>query len=190
MIPDDAAPPPVWVRTVDAGPLRFDVAALLDSGVDVFSTLTGAARALTPGHGLLVIAPFHPVPLRTLLAEDGLQSWADTDGDGQWQVRFWKPGKPAALAPPDPVTASGRAPRFWVDGDLLHLDVSALPPPRPMLEVLRFIDRTSPREDLMIHVPHIPTLLFDDLEDRGWSWTVMDDGPDPSPIRVLLHPPA
>lgn len=202
--------PPAWVSAIDRNSPRYSVATLLEGGQDVFLTLTAAAAALTPGEGFLVIAPFHPVPLRTLLERDGIQSWGDCDADGHWQIRFWKPLPPKPDANKDPTAGpeggagdgtdldelpASKAVFRIVEGET-HIDVSTLPPPKPMLEILRFIDRTAPTDTLVIHVPHIPVLLFEDLEERDWQWAVLDDGTvgdsdsdDSGPVAIRLYPP-
>ncbi|MBF0372401.1 MAG: DUF2249 domain-containing protein [Alphaproteobacteria bacterium] len=85
--------PPDWVADVDSRPVALiDVPALLDASVDPFPILTAAADAVGTGEGMVVLAPFDPIPLRDMLTERGFSNWGMLDPDGRWRVRFYRAG--------------------------------------------------------------------------------------------------
>lgn len=65
---------------------EIDVRADIAAGHEPFPRIMAAVNSLTPGEGLLLIAPFEPEPLYTVLTEHGLEHEAVARGDGAWQV--------------------------------------------------------------------------------------------------------
>ncbi|SOD96928.1 DUF2249 domain-containing protein [Caenispirillum bisanense] len=178
---------PAWVADVDADPAaEIDVGRLLAQGGDPLSTLTGTAATVPAGRGMVVVAPFDPVPLRDLLAGDGFESFVEPLADGRFRVRFFRAGGCAAARSPAPPAPAAEPPRkFWMDADGLHLDVRGLPPPRPMLDVLAFLDGGAHSQPLTVHVPQFPVHLVPELEDRGWSWDIVADEPGHVILRLV-----
>lgn len=167
---------PEWVAAVDAAdPEAHDVAAILAAGGDPFSTLTGAAFALAEGAALVVRAPFDPEPLRRHLEASGFRTWAEAGPGGRWRVRVQRlrTAPPAAAPPADDTNRS-----FWLEEGVLHLDVRRLPPPKPLREILAFLDHGPHGGRFVVHVPHAPIHLFPELEERGWRWTIQSDDDD------------
>ena len=76
--PADAAPPD---RLVDTRPI-------FDSGQEPLPVILDEAEQVPPGGTLLLIAPFHPLPLRRLLRRRGFASTAWPDADACWHVAF------------------------------------------------------------------------------------------------------
>ena len=69
----------------------FDARPTIADGGEPFNDIMAAAAALAPGEELVVLAPFDPVPLKSVL---GSQEFAfdTTDlGDGDWEVTFRRP---------------------------------------------------------------------------------------------------
>lgn len=184
---------PDWVDAVDADPVAdIDVSRLLASGGDPFGVLTRTAAMVEAGRGMVVVAPFDPVPLRDLLAGEGFENHVEALADGRFRVRFLRAGgcEAAVAAPraPVPATADAEADasrKFWMEDDGLHLDVRGLPPPRPMLEVLRVLDGGAHAQPLMVHVPQFPVHLIPELEDRGWSYEIIAEAPGHIVLRLV-----
>ena len=65
------------------------------------------------------------------------------------------------------------------------LDLRQLPPPGPMLEVLRRIETGQGGARFSILVPHVPVPLFPELTARGWRWSILSD--DASGAIILLE---
>lgn len=68
----------------------FDVRPRLARGEEPFSLIRARVDALTPGHGVTIVAPFLPAPLIELLKSEGFQSTLERRADGAWAVNFWR----------------------------------------------------------------------------------------------------
>ncbi|WP_415909638.1 DUF2249 domain-containing protein [Oleiharenicola sp. Vm1] len=68
----------------------LDVRPLLAEGTEPFAAIRERVDALTPGHGVTVIAPFLPAPLIELLKSEGFESSMERRADGAWAVNFWR----------------------------------------------------------------------------------------------------
>lgn len=68
----------------------LDVRPLLAEGHEPFPLIRARVDALTPGHGLTVVAPFLPAPLVELLKSEGFESMMERRADGAWAVQFWR----------------------------------------------------------------------------------------------------
>ena len=68
----------------------LDVRPMLARGEDPLAVIRGKVDALTPGHGLTVVAPFLPAPLIELLRSEGFASSLERRADGGWSVNFWR----------------------------------------------------------------------------------------------------
>ncbi|MEX0759733.1 MAG: DUF2249 domain-containing protein, partial [Tistlia sp.] len=64
-----------------------DTRPIFEAGFEPLPALLDAAEALAEGGLLLVIAPFHPQPLRRLLGRRGFTSAARQEPDG-WRIAF------------------------------------------------------------------------------------------------------
>lgn len=74
----------------------------------------------------------------------------------------------------------------WHDEEGLHLDLRGLEPPQPMVAILSEIESgaTGP---LILHMDRDPIFLYQELEDRGWSWRQgQPDGQ--TPVILELRP--
>ncbi|MEI6051575.1 MAG: DUF2249 domain-containing protein [Opitutaceae bacterium] len=67
----------------------LDVRPNLARGEEPLPLIRARVDALTPGHGLTIIAPFLPAPLIELLKSEGYQSTMERRADGAWSVNFW-----------------------------------------------------------------------------------------------------
>ncbi|EKV27594.1 hypothetical protein C882_1440 [Caenispirillum salinarum AK4] len=190
MTPVDASAattPPSWVADVEADPVAtVDAADLLAQGGDPLSTVLAAATPVPAGRGLVVVAPFDPVPLRDLLATHGFENFSRPVGDGRYRVTFLRVGgcrESVASEPAAPAQPPKR--KFWMDADGLHLDARGLSAPGPMIEILRFIDGGAHDQPLMVHVPQFPVHLIPELEERGWTWDLLDETPGHVILRLM-----
>ena len=68
----------------------LDVRPSLAQGDEPLPIIRAAVNALTPGHGVTVVAPFLPAPLIELLKSEGFQSTMERRADGAWAVNFWR----------------------------------------------------------------------------------------------------
>jgi len=68
----------------------FDVRPNLAKGEEPLPLIRARVYALTPGHGVTIVAPFMPAPLIELLKSEGFQATMERRHDGGWAVNFWK----------------------------------------------------------------------------------------------------
>ena len=89
---------------------------------------------------------------------------------------------------PLPAASPGAAHRRWRDADGEHLDVRGLPPPQPLVTVLRLLpELQAAGQALTLHHDRDPLLLYPELAELGWS---ADALPAPAgEVRLLLQPP-
>ena len=65
----------------------LDTRPIFDAGREPLPAILDAAASLPEGGALLLVAPFHPVPLRRLLRQRGFASTAEQQADA-WHVVF------------------------------------------------------------------------------------------------------
>jgi len=61
----------------------------------------------------------------------------------------------------------------WRDLDGLHIDVSGLSPPEPMVAILELIERPDINEPIIVHHNREPLHLYPELNERGWSHEII-----------------
>lgn len=64
---------------------------------------------------------------------------------------------------------SPAAPIEWREGEVPHIDVRGLPPPQPLVSILRRVQSLRPDEQLVVHHDRVPVLLFPELAEIGWE---------------------
>lgn len=57
----------------------------------------------------------------------------------------------------------------WTDADGVHLDLTGLEPPAPMLAVMAEINVSD--APLTLHMDREPIFLYPDLQEKGWVWS-------------------
>ncbi|MEO8134520.1 MAG: DUF2249 domain-containing protein [Betaproteobacteria bacterium] len=72
------------------------------------------------------------------------------------------------------------------DGDI-HIDVRGLPPPGPLLAILRLID-AGDHVAIVVHHDRDPLLLYPELAERGWTAQRIP-APD-GEVQLRLEPPS
>ncbi|GIK96413.1 MAG: hypothetical protein BroJett029_06220 [Alphaproteobacteria bacterium] len=75
-------------RARAANGTSLDLRPVFERGEEPLCLILDAADATAEGDTLTVTAPFHPVPLRRLLAGRGFASLAKDLADGAWEVVF------------------------------------------------------------------------------------------------------
>lgn len=166
---DKAGGPPGWLAlALDVEP--FDVRALLAGGEDPLGAIIERANRVEFGGFLVVDAPFNPSPLRRVLAAQGFSSYGRRLSPTHWRVFFhmdggqdWERDAEVAQGPEGALT--------WREEDGLHIDVRRLPPPLPMLAILRALEAMDPPEPVVVHHERVPQFLFPELAERGWRVT-------------------
>ena len=61
------------------------------------------------------------------------------------------------------------APRRWHEGEVVHLDLRGLPPPQPLVAILRLLrEQGDPGAPVIVHLERDPLMLYPELAEIGW----------------------
>jgi uncharacterized protein (DUF2249 family) len=122
-----------------------------------------AVESLAPGQGLLLIAPFKPQPLFSVMERKGFTHEVSEIGGGDFEVRF----RPL---PTDIVASEDvRNDDEWPE-PARSFDLSDLDPPQPMVRILSELETMSSGEVLFAVLVREPLFLFPELTKRGHKW--------------------
>lgn len=183
---DDAvAPeaPPVWLGAFDAqAAARIDVRPLLAAGRDPFEAIMGLACPRAVGDGLIIEAPFNPVPLRRVLSEQGFETFAERLAAGHWQLLCQRL-RPASLTVPANA-GTGQGARVWRENDGVHIDVRDLSPPAPLVAIVRLLESDAHSGIIVAHLNRDPVHLYPELAERQWSAVPLPS--EPGEVRLRL----
>jgi hypothetical protein len=81
------------------------------------------------------------------------------------------------------------APRRWHEGDVVHLDLRGLPPPQPLVAILRLLrEQGDPGAPVIVHLERDPLMLYPELAEIGWVAECMSAEPGAVVLR-LERPP-
>ncbi|GAB2594122.1 hypothetical protein GCM10027034_29060 [Ramlibacter solisilvae] len=73
----------------------------------------------------------------------------------------------------------------WLEDGIAHIDVRSLPPPEPLVAILRRIRELRTGDSLIVHHNRVPVLLFPELAEIGWE---AEQIPAPAgEVRLLLR---
>ena len=61
------------------------------------------------------------------------------------------------------------AARQWREQGIAHIDVRGLPPPQPLVAILRRVHTLPAGEELIVHHDRDPLLLYPELAEIGWE---------------------
>jgi hypothetical protein len=59
--------------------------------------------------------------------------------------------------------------REWTEDGAAHIDVRGLPPPQPLVAILRRVHTLGVNETLIVHHDRDPMLLYPELAEIGWE---------------------
>lgn len=62
------------------------------------------------------------------------------------------------------------APLQWSDGEAAHIDVRGLPPPQPLVAILRLVHSLAQgKTPVVVHHDRDPVMLYPELAEIGWG---------------------
>lgn len=146
--------------------LTLDVREDLRQGREPFSKIMSAAGQLEPGQKFLLVAPFEPAPLFTVLGKQGFDHQSRRLPSGDWEVLFTlQPGDHAPFVPSarPPCADKSSAPTEFID-----VDARGLEPPQPMIKILETLATLPDGAELRAHTERKPMHLYAQLEERGF----------------------
>ena len=158
--------------------VTLDVRPDIKSGREPFSRIMQAVAGLGPAQDLKLIAPFQPVPLFGILAQQGFSHRSVLLDSGDYEVLFTK-GTVASL----PSEArSGAAPCTGMP--VLDVDARGQEPPQPMVTILEALATLPAGAKLRAHTDRRPMHLYAQLEQRGFRGTT-EEQPDGSFVTLV-----
>lgn len=98
------------------------------------------------------------------------------------------PEGPPICSPVDGVLPATRrsAPLQWRDGEAAHIDVRGLPPPQPLVAILRLVHSLADgKTPVVVHHDRDPVMLYPELAELGWSAERITS--PPGEVRLLLR---
>ncbi len=144
----------------------LDVRPLIKGGVEPFNAIMEAVDSLSPGQSLLLIAPFKPAPLFSVMERKGFSAKAEPLDNGDWQVLF----SPVMDAAPElRFSDNVVSPDVWPEPSR-YLDCSDMQPPEPMVRILAEVEEMPAGAVLFALLHREPLFLFPELETRGHEW--------------------
>jgi len=72
----------------------------------------------------------------------------------------------------------------WQADDGWHIDVRGLPPPQPLVQILRLVQSVGAQGVVIVHHDRDPQLLYPELAQIGWQAESMAG--DPGEVRLRL----
>lgn len=78
--------------------------------------------------------------------------------------------------------------RRWRDNEGEHIDVRGLPPPQPLVAILRLVHEVGPQGTVIVHHERDPVLLYPELAEMGWGAERMDAPPGELRLRLSALP--
>jgi len=149
----------------------LDVREDIRNGREPFSKIMQTVAQLKADEQLLLIAPFEPVPLYALLAQQGFSYQSKPTETGDYEVLFTRASgaSPVANTPP----ASGESRRLPKSGScsgppVLNVDARGLEPPQPLVKILEAVATLTQGAQLRARTDRRPMHLYAQLEERGF----------------------
>lgn len=145
--------------------ITLDVREHLNAGHETFSAIMQALSRLEAHQKLLLIAPFEPVPLYSIMAAKGFEFASTPRDNGKWEVLF----SPAVEEKP---------------GAIMDLDVRGLEPPEPLVKILEAVAALPKRANPRAHTDRRPVHLYPQLEERSYTGE-SEEQPDGSFVTFI-----
>jgi Uncharacterized conserved protein (DUF2249) len=87
------------------------------------------------------------------------------------------------------MNAAGARPRRWRDAEGEHIDVRGLPPPQPLVAILRLVqEQGTAGGAVIVHHDRDPLMLHPELAALGWTAARLPAGPDEVVLRLEFAP--
>ena len=148
--------------------ITLDAREDIRNGREPLAKIIAAISHLEPGQGLLLIAPFEPVPLIFLLAKQNFTHKTKTNAAGDWEILFTRNGR-QPLPFESPPTPCGCGCSETPKSDIIQMDARGLEPPQPMVKILEILTSLPPDAQLRAQTDRRPVHLYPMLTERGFT---------------------
>ena len=145
--------------------VQLDVREYILKGGHPFQKIMNAVAGLAANEKLMVIAPFEPVPLISVLERRGFSHSTNRLPSGDWEVVF---SRSAAETEQPLVRKEFPTLSQSVTNYSVELDARGLEPPQPMVQILETLEHMP--EGIVLHAKtdRRPMHLYPQLESRGF----------------------
>jgi len=75
--------------------------------------------------------------------------------------------------------------KHWNDLDGIHIDVSGLSPPEPMVAILQLIENPETQGPVIVHHNREPIHLYPELNERGWNHEIIVKMPGKVCLKLM-----
>jgi uncharacterized protein (DUF2249 family) len=146
--------------------VRLDVREDLRQGREPFSIIMNAVGRLRPGEKLLLVAPFEPAPLFSVLGHQGFNHESIRIESGDWEVLFTRQNdETLGFVPPERPRCSAVKSE---PTEIIEVDARGLEPPQPMVKILEALAVLPSGAEMRARTDRRPMHLYAQLEERGF----------------------
>jgi len=148
--------------------VTLDVREDLRQGREPFTKIMTTVARLQVGEKLVLVAPFEPAPLYSVLGKQGFDHQSKRLQSGDWEVLFTRQtgNSQSFVAPKFPpcnvVNASA--------AEIIDVDARGLEPPQPLVKILEALATLPTGAELRARTDRKPMHLLAELEDRGLTY--------------------
>ena len=165
--------------------VTLDVREDIRRGREPFAKIMQAVAALKANEGLLLLAPFEPKPLYSVLGQQGFAHEARQTAAGDWEIRFTRgSATPASGRAPSPAPARPATAAAGVAAATVEVDARGLEPPQPLVTILEALATLPKGARLRALTDRRPMHLYAQLEERGFTGTT-EEQPDGSFVTYV-----
>jgi uncharacterized protein (DUF2249 family) len=145
--------------------VQLDVREYIVNGGHPFQKIMDAVAKLAANEKLMVIAPFEPVPLISILERQGFSHSANRLASGDWEVVF---SRSTAKTEQPPIQKGSPKLNLSKTNESIELDARGLEPPQPMVRILEALGSMPEGTVLHAKTDRRPMHLYAQLEARGF----------------------
>lgn len=156
--------------------VALDVRPAIEGGKDPLKLIMKHVKELQQGSVLKIINSFEPTPLVHLLSKQGFVSHSEVVSDALVNTYFYKKEdkKPVIEAAEESWSEGWEEIVERFNGNLIAIDVSALPMPQPMHTILEALETLPAEKALFVYHKRIPVFLLPELQDRKFSFRIKE----------------
>lgn len=157
---------------------ELDVRPYLDQDIDPLKEILKLVRSAKPEECIKIINSFKPVPLISLLQDQGFLHQVEVVAENLVITWFKKQteGELSVDLPRNEDPASANKRRFdrlleqFKPEKIMHLDVRELEMPQPMLQIVEQLEVLTAGGLLYVHHKKLPVFLLPELSKRGLTF--------------------
>ena len=148
--------------------MTLDVRDDLKRGREPFSKIMRTVATLKANEDLLLIAPFEPVPLYGVLAQQGFSHISNSTPAGDFEVLFSRTTQSGGAKSSNPrrTPASGETVEGKQGERIIEVDARGLEPPEPLVKILEALAHLPPGARLRARTDRRPMHLYERLEEQ------------------------